>query len=285
VAAELTAGRVLAAADRVGLAARTGGGRRLYDAAGLARLELVTTLRDLGLSLPDVRRVLDGPASIAEVATVHLEALDAQIRALRVHRSVLAVVARRTASNEEMTLMSKLARMSVAERRPMIDDFLAEAFEGVEPSPALARRWNAAPNLPDDPSPEQVGAWVEIAELVSDVGFRQRIRQMGSIGVKLSASEEPPDWLGRAQENAEAAVHRGCPPDAAEAAGIVDRILEPAAGNHLMRREELAADLEVFTDLRIEWYWQLTATINGRPPFPSHMPASTWLLAALHACQ
>ena len=56
--------------------------------------------------------------------------------------------------------MSKLAQMSVAERRQMIDDFLAEAFAGLEPSPALARRWYAAPNLPDDPSPEQVDAWV-----------------------------------------------------------------------------------------------------------------------------
>jgi len=40
-------------------AARTGGGRRVYDAACVARLELVVTLRELGLGLPDVRRVLD----------------------------------------------------------------------------------------------------------------------------------------------------------------------------------------------------------------------------------
>ena len=77
-------------------AARTGGGRRLYDAACVARLELVVTLRELGLGLPDVRRVLDGQVNIAEVAAVHLEALDAQIRALRLHRAVLAVVLTRT---------------------------------------------------------------------------------------------------------------------------------------------------------------------------------------------
>src|SRR5487761_353549 len=62
-------------------------------------------------------------ASIAEVAAVQL---DAQIRALRLHRSVLAVVVKRAADKEEMTLMNKLARMSVAERKQMIDDFLAE---------------------------------------------------------------------------------------------------------------------------------------------------------------
>ena len=98
-------------------AARTGSGRRLYDTACVARLELVVTLRELGLGLPDVRRVLDGQVSIAEVAAVHLQALDAQIRALRLHRAVLAVVVKRAAGKEEMTLMNKLARMSVAERR------------------------------------------------------------------------------------------------------------------------------------------------------------------------
>lgn len=97
-------------------AARTGSGRRLYHAACVARLELVATLRDRGLGLADVRRVLAGQASIAEVAAVHLDALDAHIRALRLHRSVLAVVVKRAAGNEEMTLMNKPARLSVAER-------------------------------------------------------------------------------------------------------------------------------------------------------------------------
>jgi len=262
-------------------AARTGSGRRLYDAACVARLELVATLRDLGLGLTDVRRVLAGQASIAEVAAVHLDALDAQIRALRLHRAVLAVVVKRAAGNEEMTMMSKLARMSVAERRQMIDDFLAEVFEGLEPSPARAARWAAAPNLPDDPSPEQVDAWVELAELVSDRDFRQRIRQVTDYGIQMQASDGLQDLTDWAQENAVAAVLRGCPPDSAEAAQVVNRILEPFGGR--LRREELLAGLEVVTDPRIERYWQLTATINGWPPFPSPMPGSVWLLAALRA--
>ena len=267
-------------------AARTASGRRLYDTACVARLELVATLRDLGLGLADVRRVLDGQVSIAEVAAVHLDALGAQIRALRLHRAVLAVVVKRAAGNEEMTMMNKLAQMSVAERRQMIDDFLAEVFEGLEPSPVRApglNRWNAAPNLPDDPSPEQVDAWVEIAELVSDPDFRQRIRQVTGISMQIDARDGLQDWLSWAHENAVAAVLRGCPPDSAEAAQVVNRILEPAAGVHPLPREEYLAGLEVVTDPRIDRYWQLTATINGWPPFPSHMPGDLWLLAALRA--
>ena len=264
-------------------AARTAGGRRLYDAACVARLELVATLRELGLGLADVRRVLAGQASIAEVAAVHLDALDAQIRALRLHRSVLAVVVKRAAGNEEMTLMSKLAQMSVAERRQMIDGFLAEVFEGLGINAAQAQRWGAAWNLPDDPSPEQVDAWVELAELVSDPDYRQRIRQVTDISLQIDAREGLQDFLGWAHENAVAAVLRGCPPDSPEAAQVVNRILEPAPGFHPVGREELIAGLEVTTDPRIDRYWQLTAIINGWPPFPSHMPGSVWLLTALRA--
>jgi hypothetical protein len=151
------------------------------------------------------------------------------------------------------------------------------------PSPARAPRWNAAPNLPDDPSPEQVDAWVEIAELVSDPGFRQHIRQVIDLSVQVCARDGLRVLLDEARENAVAAVLRGCPPDSAEAAQVVSRILDPAPGEHPMDREELIAGLEVTTDPRIDRYAQLTATINGWPPFPSHMQADLWLLAALRA--
>ncbi|MGH3211944.1 MAG: MerR family transcriptional regulator [Trebonia sp.] len=263
-------------------AARTAGGRRLYDAACAARLELVVTLRELGLGLDDVRRVLDGRVSIAEVAAVHLEALDAQIRALRLHRAVLTVVVRRAAGNEEMTMVNKLAQMSAAERRQMIDDFLAEVFEGLKPSPAGWPTWAAAPNLPDDPSPGQVDAWIELAELVSDRDFRQRIRQLAVHRMQLQNGDGLLDW-GRADEDCAAAVLRGVAPDSAEAAQVVARIPGPAGARG--RRAELLTRLELLSDPRIERYWQLTAAINGWPPFPSRMPARRWLAAALRAHQ
>jgi DNA-binding transcriptional MerR regulator len=139
-------------------AGRTGSSRRLYDAAGLAQLELIATLRELGLGLPEIRRVLEDQASVAEVAAVHLEALDAQIRTLRLRRAVLAAVIERAANGKEMTMMYKLARLSAAERRQIIDDFTAEVFAGLDPSPAGSARWATAPNLPDDASAEQIEA-------------------------------------------------------------------------------------------------------------------------------
>jgi hypothetical protein len=42
----------------------------------------------------------------------------------------------------------------------------------------------------DDPSPEQVDAWVELAEQVSDPDFRQRMRQVQDIGRQIDARDE-----------------------------------------------------------------------------------------------
>jgi DNA-binding transcriptional MerR regulator len=61
-------------------AGRSEAGYRLYDAAAPARVELVRTLRELGVDLPTIKRVLDRELSVAGVARAHAAALDAQIR-------------------------------------------------------------------------------------------------------------------------------------------------------------------------------------------------------------
>ncbi|WP_448619643.1 helix-turn-helix domain-containing protein [Geodermatophilus sp. URMC 65] len=54
--------------------ARSVGGYRLYDAAAVARLDLVRTLRELGLGLPAIRELLARRRTVAEVAAEHLRA-------------------------------------------------------------------------------------------------------------------------------------------------------------------------------------------------------------------
>lgn len=100
----------------------------------MARLELIRTLRELGLGLDDVREVLAGETTVAEVAATHVTALDAQIRALEVTRVVLSTVARRGSTAEEMTLMNKLARLSAADRRRILE--LLAVVKGGGPLPA-----------------------------------------------------------------------------------------------------------------------------------------------------
>jgi hypothetical protein len=176
--------------------------------------------------------------------------------------------------------MNTLARLSVAERRQIIDDFTAEVFAGLDPSPARFARWADGPDLPDDPSPEQVEAWIELASLASEPDFRQRVRQAAEVGIAIQAGSWLID-LRQAQEAAGEALRRGVLPDSAEGARVLEGILAGAADSQ--QRDVLLAQLEAGTDPRIERYWQLTAVITGRRPFSSQAPALTWLAAALRA--
>src|SRR6266700_935196 len=67
---------------------RTPAGYRLYDSGALVRFGLIRTLRDLGVDLAAIRKVLAHDVTVAEVATAHAAALEVQIRALRLHQAV-----------------------------------------------------------------------------------------------------------------------------------------------------------------------------------------------------
>jgi DNA-binding transcriptional MerR regulator len=290
-----------------GLVAPTGrseAGYRLYDAHAPARAELVRTLRELGVDLPTIKRVLDRELSVAGVARAHAAALEAQIRVLRLQRAVLHIAAARETTPEEMKLMHDLARLGAQERRNIVTDFVDEVFAGLDADPGIAARMRAAtPELPDDPTTEQVEAWIELAELVRDDAFRRRIRAMAERSAEEraaagagegtpAASVEGDAHRQAAQavaERAGAALAAGIDPASDAACAIVDELAAVFARLHGRAdgpafRAGLAETIEVFTDRRAERYWQLLAIINGWPQnVPSSTPAWEWLLAALRA--
>jgi DNA-binding transcriptional MerR regulator len=261
-------------------AGRSSGGYRLYDTEAVARLDLVRTLRELGLGLDLVQAVLDRQTTLAEIADVHVRALDAEIRSLRLRRAVLRTVAARGSTTEEMALMHKLARLSALERQDIIDDFVDRTFEGVDGGRIAEAMRKMPAELPDDPTPEQVDAWVELAELVQDESFRERVREM-ALG-RRPDREEPANYdAGPVIEHAGGAVTQGIAPESPAGREVLDRIVEPsmpAAG-----RAELREQLIRYTDARVERYWQLMGVINDRPAFPAAVPAFEWLIRALQA--
>jgi DNA-binding transcriptional MerR regulator len=279
-------------------AGRSASGYRLYDADAAARLELVSTLRELGLGLDVVHAVLSRARTVAEVAAAHVAVLDVQIRTLRLRRAVLSTVARHGPTIEETLIMHKLAKLSARERQQIIDDFVDGVFAGTDPDgPAtgIARGMRQLPaELPDDPAPEQVSAWVELAELVADEDFRQRARSMALAGQNQAGpanpgqagpanpgqAEAPPDYQAVA-EHAGPAAAGGVDPGSPAGQAVLDRIVPP--GIPAAERARILSQLETFTDARVERYWQLLAILNGQPVPPSVVPAFDWLIAALRA--
>src|SRR3954469_15734151 len=175
-------------------AARSDAGYRLYDDAAAARAELVRALRELGIDLPTIRRLLARDLEIADVAAAHAAALETQIRVLRARRAVLQAAARRGSGPQEMKLMHRLAQLSDDERRRIVAEFVDHVFDGLDADSGVAARMRGAmPELPDDPTDEQLEAWIELAELVADDDFRAVIRKMAERGAadRLTAAGGP----------------------------------------------------------------------------------------------
>ncbi|MEU6258939.1 MerR family transcriptional regulator [Streptomyces sp. NPDC047043] len=261
---------------------RSTGGYRLYDAESAARLELIRTLRELGLGLVDVRKVLDGERTVAEVAAAHVVALDAQIRSLRTTRAVLSTVARRGSTAEEMTLMNKLARLSAAERRRIMEEFVEEMFHGLDlVDPDIRERMrNTAVNLPDDPTPEQVDAWVELAEMVQDPEFRVQMRRAAEFNHGGRRQDTPAGasmwFVKRLIELTGQARERGIAPESPEAEEVLRNLFGDADRADILER------VKATHNVRLARYRELLGILKGTP-VKAYEEEFGWVVAALEA--
>ncbi|QPP05891.1 MerR family transcriptional regulator [Streptomyces bathyalis] len=256
---------------------RSEGGYRLYGAEAVARLELIRTLRELGLSLDEVSRVVRSEATVAEVAATHVAALDARIRALKVGRAVLATVAERGSTAEETALMNRLARLSVAERRNIIEDFMKEVSDGLEGAEDMREGLRRRPvELPDDPTTEQVDAWLQLAELMQDGEFRSLMRRMLELNPKGSPGGSI--WFTlHVVEAVREARESDVEPDGAGASAVLERLFRDA--DRVAVLESLEAGLEAGA----ERYRQLLRVVRGHPAGPSRDADHEWLAQALRA--
>ncbi|MER6826745.1 MerR family transcriptional regulator [Streptosporangium sp. NPDC000563] len=265
-------------------ARRSSGGYRLYDAEAVARLDLVRTLRDLGLSLDAIQQILEKQVPLRELAETHVKALDAEIRTLKVRRAVLRVLAKRDSTTEEITLMHALARLSARERQQIIDEFVDGAFADViDEDATLVAEWmrDVPSELPEEPTSEQVDAWMELAELVADESFRRTVRQMVLSGRQDNRLEFGLNLRPLVLQHAADALEKGIPPESPGASVILDRIIPV----ELPAEETVSLTdwLELVAEPRVERYWQLLNLLRGLPPAPEAVPAFQWLLAALRA--
>ncbi|GAB3986080.1 MerR family transcriptional regulator [Actinoallomurus acanthiterrae] len=270
---------------------RSPAGYRLYDIDAVARLDLVRTLRDLGLDLPTIRRVVDRELSLPEVAAAHADALAVQIRVLRLRHAVLTAVAERALTAEETDLMHKLAQLSEDERRRLIGDFLDAVFGGLGADSAFAGvRRTMTPEIPDNPETQQVRAWVEWAELSLDPDFRASVRRMAEdhaaeqaqgeitslrrdLGAVVRDQVDPALAAGIAP-----ASHQADPIVAALAARYADILGRP---DNAELRRLLLLRLDGMNDPRRDRHFELLAVINGWPAPESLAPAFTWAAEAV----
>ncbi|MEV6503991.1 MerR family transcriptional regulator [Streptomyces prunicolor] len=274
---------------------RSPAGHRLYGIDAVARLDLVRTLRELGVDLSTIRKVVDRELSLPEVAAAHAEALAVQIRVLRIRRAVLMAVAERGSTPEETELMHRLAQLSEDERRYLIGEFLDAVFGGLDAAPAFAgARRSMTPELPDNPEAEQVQAWVELAELSLDPEFRASLRRMAEDQAAEQARSDTAvprrDIAAAVRDEVGPAVTAGIDPASPQAAPFVSAFTAHYAyllgrpddrPDDVELRRRLVARLESVNDPRRERYLQLLAVVNGWPAPESLTPVFDWSVRAL----
>jgi DNA-binding transcriptional MerR regulator len=118
-------------------AERTEAGYRVYDERALARLELIRALRDLGASLADVERVLSRELDVTRLVALQLEAVEAQLRVLRVRR---AAPKRAPLAARSTALSSPTASSRAPTRAPSATGSSSRSSTAGRPSRARCRR-------------------------------------------------------------------------------------------------------------------------------------------------
>ncbi len=288
----------------------TEGGFRQYDVHAIARLELVRTLRDLGAGLDDIRRVLAAQTSLPDLAVTHLRLVEDQLRQFRARRAVLRTIVRQHTSTEQVSLMHKLVSMSDDDRDRLVNQFWDFVTDGLDVHPSYVERLRSRrPHLPEEPSTEQLEAWIELAEIVQDEGFRTALRDffLRAFGTERGKLMATPEMMARAERRrvvyleAQAAQQAGVPADSPQARDIAERMAADSAefvaamtGEHDIdkaRRSMVGFDRNRSAELRarmtglnlIVRYSTLVATINGTPkPDPDKTAAvQEWMAAAL----
>ncbi|MDG9677856.1 MerR family transcriptional regulator [Micromonospora sp. DH14] len=270
---------------------RSPAGYRRFGPAAVARLELVRTLRELGVDLATIRRVVNQEVPLPEVAAAHAEAVVVQIRVLRLRQAVLTVAARRGSGPAEVDELHRLAQLTRNERGQLVADFLGSVFAGLGDWPAYPGVIvSMTPELPDDPTSEQIEAWLELAELCRDPGFRERMRLLA----RQHAADHDvpglprPDAVAVVRDAVAAALTAGLDPSSPDADPVVAAVSGRYASLHRHPddadlRQLLLDRLVPANDPRRDRYLDLLAVLNGWSTGAATAPAVDWFIRALRA--
>jgi DNA-binding transcriptional MerR regulator len=268
-------------------AGRSPSGYRLYADEALVRLDLVRTLREAGLGLDAIKKVLRRETSLANALQLRLAAVEAHIVSLQRVAAALRAAVRSEPTEDDVRRLYAVTRLSNEERKAVIERFYDRISEGIP----IDAEWKrsmveaSAPKLPDNPTSQQLDAWIELAEMVSDPGFVEHLRDNArEVWGKFDMNA-----LHRASDEAAAlasdALRRGVAPESEEAREVIERYgsAMAAAKGGTMDDAGRHAIRERFQhhDPRASRYWELVGTLNGTARAPQAVAEWRWITQAV----
>jgi DNA-binding transcriptional MerR regulator len=271
-------------------AGRTESGYRVFTDEELVRLDLIRCLRDAGLGLDAIREVLSREFPLADALRIRLRALEAEIASQRRVASALRAVLRSPELTEaDLRRYWTMINLSRTERRNVIERFYSQVSQDVRIDPEWMRQMIEAstPELPDDPTPEQCDAWIELSAILDDPGFVANVRSNAK-EIWDGADFDLNAWQAAAEpfmEKAKAAVAQGFGPGSETAHELAQEWLETSA--RVMGRapdDDYKAWLRTryaAHDSRSVRYWELVAIMKGQPPQTSPNQEWNWIIDAM----
>lgn len=271
-------------------AGRTESGYRVFTDSELVRLDLICCLRDAGLDLDTIRNVLSQDLPLADALKLRPEALEAEISAQRRVAAALRAALRSPDPTEaDLRRYWTMTRLSQAERRRAVERFYEKVSDGIRIDPKWVRQMIefSIPELPDEPTPEQCDAWIELSEILGDPGFIASMRSSANEfwdrdGVDPAAYRAASEQM---RLKAEQAIDRDFDPTSEQAAALVQDWMARLA-EAMDRKPDTGFKqwlLAKYTqhDERASRYWELVAIMRGQSPQSSPNREWRWILAAM----
>lgn len=271
-------------------AGRTASGYRVFTDDELVRLDLIRCLRDAGLGLDAIREVLTKELPLVEALKLRLETLEAEIAAQRRVASALRAALRSPQLTEaDLRRFLTMTQLSRAERRNVVERFFEKVSDGIN----IDRDWvrqmieTTVPELPDEPTPEQCDAWIELSAILNDPSFVANMRANAS-DVWDRDVLDPSAWQKASEPmltRAKQAIADGLEPGSDTGKALAHEWMETSA-RLLGRQPDLAfrnwlRGKYALHDARAARYWELVAIMRGQPPCGSPNREWTWITEAM----
>jgi DNA-binding transcriptional MerR regulator len=266
-------------------AGRTQKNYRFYTEEHVVRIDLIRTLREAGIGLDEIGKVLRRDIQLKEALRLRLDAVEAHITSLKRVASALRAAIRSGASDIDLRRISMVTHLTNQERRRVIESFYDKVAEGI----SIDKTWirgaidATCPTLPDDPTPEQLDAWIELARIFEDPTFVESMRAnamdfwSGDVDLAHFNKEQ-----GIAVREAAEARARGLEPSSPEGLAVANRLLRALVEARGAKDDvEIRANMRKRYDPRAERTWELVAIMKGEDLPRGTFEDTKWLSAAV----
>lgn len=153
---------------------RTFSNYRVYSDADVARLDLIRALREAGIGLAAIRKILSRHLSLKEVLAMRLETLEAEIASRRRIATVLRTTLKIDQPTEtDLRRLWTMTILSQTQMRTRMEQFYDKMAVHADMGEDWKRQMIDAsmPELPDERTSRQIDAWNEITAMITDESF------------------------------------------------------------------------------------------------------------------